>query len=197
MIGGFVGRTLTPGGSARERMPRCRPGGRGRWRSRVVAFAVPLNAGDPVTRQLRPDRDRASTAERAVDRRPSRSTRPTPPTTPAGSTHHDWQGGSGTHSLVAQSSETGPGIYAITEPIPVDGTWKTTLRLHVGRRVLGLPIFLPADDGDPGRGGSRSPSAATREFILDKDNLQREQKDDVPGWLTSSPTSRLASSPSA
>ena len=24
----------------------------------------------------------------------------------------------------------------------------------------------------------------TREFVLDKENLQREQKDDVAGWLT-------------
>jgi hypothetical protein len=28
------------------------------------------------------------------------------------------------------------------------------------------------------------PAAEPREFIRDKENLQREQKDDVPGWLT-------------
>jgi hypothetical protein len=92
-----------------------------------------------------------------------------------------WQGGE--ESIVQQLEQVSPGTYRITEPIPVDGTWKTTLRLHEGRRIAGLPIFMPADPAIPAEEIPAQP-AMTREFILDKENLQREQKDDVAGWLT-------------
>jgi hypothetical protein len=94
-----------------------------------------------------------------------------------------WQGGDGTKSRVNTLKEVGPGTYEITEPIPVEGTWKTTLRLHEGRRVAGLPVFLPEDTAIPAEEVPAEP-VMTRGFILDKENLQREQKDDVPGWLT-------------
>ena len=45
--------------------------------------------------------------------------------------------------------QIGPGRYRITQPIHVDGTWKTTLRLHKGRELAGLPIFMPADPAIP------------------------------------------------
>ena len=79
--------------------------------------------------------------------------------------------------------EVSPGVYRTTEPIPVYGNWKSTLRLHKGDVVAGLPIFLPEDTAIPAK---EVPAEAqmTREFVLDKKNLQREQKQDVPGFLT-------------
>ena len=62
-----------------------------------------------------------------------------------------WQGGE--ESIVQHLDQVSPGTYRITEPIPVDGTWKTTLRLHEGRRIAGLPIFMPEDPGIFGGGG--------------------------------------------
>lgn len=48
--------------------------------------------------------------------------------------------------------------------------------------MAGLPIFMPADDAIPVK---EIPARAqfTRQFILDKDNLQREQKKGVSSLL--------------
>nr|MBA3305429.1 hypothetical protein [Thermoleophilaceae bacterium] len=78
---------------------------------------------------------------------------------------------------------TGPGRYRTTQPIPVHGNWKATLRLHRGSAVQGLPIFLPEDEAIP---AWEVPARArmTRNFVVDKQLLQREQKKGVAGWLT-------------
>jgi hypothetical protein len=91
-----------------------------------------------------------------------------------------WQGGG---LVVNRLKETGDGAYRTTEPIPVYGDWKATLRLQTGRSVLGLPIYFPADPAIPAPGVS-APARFERSFIDDKQLLQREVKDDVPGWLT-------------
>ena len=91
-----------------------------------------------------------------------------------------WQGGS---SIVADMRAVSPGVYRTTEPMPVYGNWKTTLRLHKGSAIVGLPVFLPEDKAIPAK---EVPAEATmtRDFVLDKENLQREQKQGVPGLLT-------------
>jgi hypothetical protein len=91
-----------------------------------------------------------------------------------------WQGGA---SIVADMKQVSPGVYRSTEPIPVYGNWKSTLRLHKGSVVAGLPLFLPEDPAIPAKETPAEPSM-TRDFVLDKKNLQREQKQDVPGFLT-------------
>ena len=91
-----------------------------------------------------------------------------------------WQGGG---LVVNRLKETGDGAYRTTEPIPVYGDWKATLRLQTGRSVLGLPIYFPADPAIPAPGVA-APAQFERSFIDDKQLLQREVKDDVPGWLT-------------
>ena len=93
-----------------------------------------------------------------------------------------WQGKDGP-AHIDTLDEIGRGRYRITEPIHVDGTWKTTLRLHKGRELAGLPIFMPADPAIP---VSQIPvqSQENRTFELDHQLLQREQKKGVAGWLT-------------
>ena len=93
-----------------------------------------------------------------------------------------WQGKDGP-AHIDTPEQIGPGLYRITTPIHVDGTWKTTLRLHHGRQLAGLPIFMPADPAIP---VSQVPveSHMTRAFQLDHQLLQREQKKGVPGFLT-------------
>ena len=92
-----------------------------------------------------------------------------------------WQGGE--PSIVSDMVEESPGIYTTTDPVPVHGTWKSILRLHRGDEVIGLPIFLPEDPAIPAPEVPAEPSF-TREFILDKENLQREQKEGVSPLLT-------------
>jgi hypothetical protein len=91
-----------------------------------------------------------------------------------------WQGGG---LVVNRLSEVGDGVYRTTQPIPVYGDWKATLRLQTGRAVLGLPLYFPRDTAIPAPGVRAAPRF-DRPFIDDKELLQREVKDDVPTYLT-------------
>ena len=91
-----------------------------------------------------------------------------------------WQGG-GLH--VDELKETGEGTYESTAPVPVHGDWKTLVRLHEGNSLLAIPIYLPEDTAIP---APEVPAERrfTREFVDETEILQRELKDDVPGWIT-------------
>jgi hypothetical protein len=179
VIGGFVGRSLTPGVERRERAPRLAVPAAVALAVGTIAFAVPANAGPPTSAEFQ-----LTETEAAGGRAVAGTVRLDPPDAAEDALWFNttsWQGGE--RSRVSELGETGPGTYRIAEPIPVHGTWKTTLRLHKGRQIAGLPVFLPRDEAIPAEEVPAQP-AMTREFVLDKENLQREQKDDVPGWLT-------------
>jgi len=89
-----------------------------------------------------------------------------------------WQGGG---LEVDRLKETGPGIYESTKPVPVHGDWKTILRLHEGNSLLGVPVYLPEDTAIPAPEVKAEPQF-TRTFVDETEILQRELKDDVPGW---------------
>jgi hypothetical protein len=93
-------------------------------------------------------------------------------------TSTSWQGGG---LVVDRLERVGPGVYRTTEPIPVFGTWKTMLRLHHGRSLTAVPVYLPDDPAIPVK-GIPATSSFTREFTADHKLLQREQKDVAP-WL--------------
>jgi hypothetical protein len=90
-----------------------------------------------------------------------------------------WQGGG---LVVDRLRRVGDGVFASTEPIPIYGNWKSLVRLHKGRWVLGAPISLPEDTAIP---VPAVPARAqvTRPFVDETKILQRELKDDVPPWL--------------
>ena len=93
-----------------------------------------------------------------------------------------WQG-KDDHSPVAPMEEVSPGVWRSTEPLPVHGDWKSTLRLHKGFAVQGLAIYFPEDKAIPVKAVPAEPQF-TREFQRDKELLQREQKPGVSGFLT-------------
>ena len=181
VLGGFVGRCLTPGVEREESMPRFSVPVAVVLAVGLVAFLVPATAGDDVKatfdlQQTELEGERAVTGTVRLD----------PPDAADDALWFNttsWQGGK--KSRVNQLTETDtPGVYRIDEPIPVEGTWKTTLRLHEGRAIAGLPVFMPEDQAIPVKEIPPPAASEAREFIRDKENLQREQKDDVPGWLT-------------
>jgi hypothetical protein len=88
-----------------------------------------------------------------------------------------WQGGE--KLIVDRLEEVGPGRYRTTEPIPVDGNWKALLRLHSGRSLTALPIFLPRDAAIP-VGEVPATSRFTRAFGDEHELLQREQTGGSP-----------------
>jgi hypothetical protein len=98
-----------------------------------------------------------------------------------------WQGGG--RLVVDRLRALGDGVYATTRPIPVGGDWKAMIRLQRGRDLAAIPVALPADPAIPttgSAGGARAVPArahAVRAFQPDRAVLQRERRQDVPGWL--------------
>src|SRR5207237_2528202 len=40
-------------------------------------------------------------------------------------------------------------VYTTNRPVPVSGSWKALIRLHKGRELGVVPVFLPADPAIP------------------------------------------------
>jgi hypothetical protein len=96
-----------------------------------------------------------------------------------------WQGGLANERgiFIDHLENVGPGHFRSTEPMPVSGTWKTLLRIHDGRTLAAVPIFLA---GDPGIGAEEVPAeSATRPVVSEITILQRERSPDIPQslWL--------------
>jgi hypothetical protein len=88
-----------------------------------------------------------------------------------------WQGGGLVVDRLARVRE---GVYRTNEPIPVHGAWKAEFRLHSGRSLVGVPVYLPDDPAIPAKA---LPARASfeRPFVRDKDILQREAKKGAGG----------------
>ncbi|HEU0090031.1 MAG TPA: hypothetical protein VFQ77_20660 [Pseudonocardiaceae bacterium] len=98
---------------------------------------------------------------------------------PAWLTITAWQGGG---LQVDHLVPVGDGSYRSTKPMPLSGDWKTLVRLHDGRTMAAVPIYLPAD---PAIGEPELPAPArfTRDAVNEKQIMQRELKEGVPDWL--------------
>jgi hypothetical protein len=178
VIGGFVGRSLAS--------PDITPAARPRFVVPIAAvaalvvfiWAAPISDGEKVSANIvlndvKPPPDREVSVRITLD----------PPDAADDArwfTLTAWQGKD--KSVVDRLKRVGPGEYQSTKPIPVSGNWKTTLRLHVGTAVQGAAIYFPEDPAIPAP--AVEAKDGTTEFVLDKKLLQREQKKDVPGFLT-------------
>jgi hypothetical protein len=89
-----------------------------------------------------------------------------------------WQGGEPvrTDSL----DEVAPGVYR-SAPLPVSGTWKTSIRLQRGDRMGAVPVFAPEDAAIPAA-EIPAPAQFERQLGDDRELLQRERKDGIPNW---------------
>jgi hypothetical protein len=178
VLGGAIGRALAPPVDELAPSPRWAVVAAGIGLVVAVAFPLPISEPENVSAQITLD-EVSGPPQRRVDA----EVRMRPQDAAENAEWFkatSWQGGG---SIVADLREVSPGVYRTTEPIPVYGNWKTTIRLHKGDVVAGLPIFMPEDPAIPAK---EIPAEAqmTRDFVLDKKNLQREQKQGVPGFLT-------------
>jgi hypothetical protein len=91
-----------------------------------------------------------------------------------------WQG----QGLVVDPLErTGEGQYRTTQPIPIHDDWKALLRLHDGRMLSAVPIYLPADAAIPADEVTAD-DGMTRTAIPEIQILQRELTTSGGGlWL--------------
>jgi hypothetical protein len=172
IVGGYIGRALSAADVAPQPAPR--------WLLpasliaivAVLAYAAPISDGERITARLTVTEGQPP-PKRTVNVR-AELTPPDAADDARWFVSTAWQGGEG-RSVVADLEEVAPGVYRTTKPIPVYGNWKSTLRLHVGTAVLGLPIYMPTDEAIPVK-GIPARSEMTRTFIEDKELLQREQK---------------------
>jgi hypothetical protein len=106
-----------------------------------------------------------------------------PPSAPDGAewlTATAWQGDG---FVVDPLEKVGDGVYRTTRPLPVHGNWKAMIRLHRGAELAAIPVYMPEDKAIPAKGVPAT-QRFTREFVSDRQLLQREQKSGVAGWLT-------------
>jgi hypothetical protein len=180
ILGGWIGRAVTPG-VARESVPRWLVPAGGIAALAVIAWAIPMPNGNPpkATLTLTPAKPLGSERQVLV------TAKLDPPNAADNARWFvvtAWQGKR--RSIVGDMKKIGPGLYRAVTPIPVGGPdWKATLRLQRGRAVLGLPLYLPADQAIPVKQVAPK-SGQTVPFERDKKLLQREQKKGVPGFLT-------------
>jgi hypothetical protein len=94
-----------------------------------------------------------------------------------------WQGGAlEINELERRDGDT----WSTDEAVPLYGDWKSMLRVHNGRDLSAVPVFLPEDRAIPAEEVPAPIGApVTRELVEDKLVLQREVKTDTPSWLTS------------
>ena len=178
IIGGFIGRAL-----ASEQLPRqATPRGVAAlaWTAAVLclAFALPMQAHTGWRGEVTLDEVRDNRALVTVRLDPAE----------AASAAEEanwfevvsWQGASDTEDggyLTAEFEQVDEATWRTTEPVPLDGTWKTMIRLHTDTSLQAIPIFLPEDPAIPAE-EVRLSSGDTVEFVRDKAVLQREARTD-------------------
>jgi hypothetical protein len=180
VVGGFVGRAITAGEVPTRAVPRAALPVALVTLIAVFAYAAPISSGDKIQAQV---------TLTDVKPPPKREVNARVVLNPPDAADKDvrwflstaWQGKEG-RSVVAPMRKVAPGVWVTRKPIPVYGTWKSTLRLHKGRSVQGLAVFMPKDEAIPVK-AIPADSNFTRSFQRDKKLLQREQKSDVPGFL--------------
>ncbi len=91
-----------------------------------------------------------------------------------------WQGDG--HAITAPMRRVAPGVWTTSKPLPVDGTWKAAVRMHRGNTMGAVPLYVPAD------AALKLPAVPalesfTRPVTMDRKLMQRERRDDVPGYL--------------
>lgn len=90
-----------------------------------------------------------------------------------------WQGGGQVRGTLERVAE---GTWRTDVPMPVDGSWKTLVRIHTPLHELGAAaVYLPEDPAIPAE--ERPATTGPREIVPEKEILRREEKQGVPGWL--------------
>ncbi|MGX6448843.1 hypothetical protein ACVU7I_12365, partial [Patulibacter sp. S7RM1-6] len=90
-----------------------------------------------------------------------------------------WQGGG---LFVDRLRRAADGSWATTKPVPLDGNWKSLVRVHAGRSMLSAPVYMPRD-AVIGFAGFPVRADVVRPMVFDHELLQIERKPDIPAWL--------------
>ena len=171
VLGGLIGRALLPAAAARARTPRVAVGLAFAAVLAVIAVALPIQEhaswkADVTTTATGPHE---ATLTVRLDPAPAADD-------VAWFNVTSWQGGdlvSGHGLRLTQLHKVSDGVWKTNGPVPVDGDYKTVLRLATGTSQQAVPIYLPEDKAIPAEGVAASPHF-TRSFVQDQKILQRE-----------------------
>lgn len=173
LLGGMIGRALSEPGAERERA------GRLVIAMTVAAILAALVVPLPIAGDARGsahvvlDRPDASRSALAVTLEPASLA-----DDPVWFNVTSWQGGG---SVVQPLEHQEGGTYR-SGPVPIDGEWKSLIRLHTGDSIVAVPVYLPEDPAIPAEEVAAE-AEFTRAFVLDKKILLREARDTEP-WLS-------------
>lgn len=172
VLGALSGRALLPHGAARGAVP---PGTA--WAAMagvlgVLALALPIGTheGYRASVTVTPAGPHEATLTVALQ----------PPSIAKDVAWFDvtsWQGGDlvAGHGLrLTLLDQVAPGVYRTRGPVPVDGDYKTVLRLATATQQQAVPVYLPEDRAIPAAAVPASPHFV-RAFVPDQRILQREQ----------------------
>jgi hypothetical protein len=176
-LNGAEGRSPAPTGSLRSRVALPAAG------LVAIAAVVALNVADSAPRGVTAEVTLTETSP-APNRAAEASVRIDPPEFAEDANWVSaiaWQGGERLH--LDHLSESAPDTYETDEPLPLSGTWKTLIRVHTDDALVGVPLYLPEDSAIPAEAVTSPEGSFERPFIDETEILQRELKDDVPGYL--------------
>jgi hypothetical protein len=92
----------------------------------------------------------------------------------------------GTGMTATEMVHNADGSWTTRDPLPIYGTWKTMMRLHLApSTMVALALHFPEDKAlSSDRSGEvLVPQGKVAPFATEPSLLQRERKDGVPGWL--------------
>lgn len=89
-----------------------------------------------------------------------------------------WQGGGRFYDHMVQQAD---GTWRTTKPVPLQGNWKTLVRVHGGKTMLSVPVRFPPDPGI-GFAGYPDRPHVDRAMVSDTKLMQIERRDDAPMW---------------
>jgi hypothetical protein len=171
VLGAVIGRALLPERAPRERTPRLAVGVAFAALLAVLGIALPIGAGTGYTADVTVTAAGAHTADLLVRLHPSDIAEDA-----AWFNVTSWQGhafANGTGLQITALRRVGPGLYRTAHPVPVDGDYKSLLRLATSTAQQAVPVYLPEDTAIPAKGVSADPHF-TRPFVADQSILQRE-----------------------
>ena len=171
VLGALIGRALLPERAPRTATPRLAAALAFTGALAVVAVALPISANTSYQADVTVTAAGPHTANLLVKLDP-----PSLADDVAWFNVTSWQGGNlvdGRGLQITLMQKVSDGVYRTTHPVPVDGDYKSVLRVATSRAQQAVPVYLPEDKAIPAEGVPASPHFV-RPFEPDKVLLQRE-----------------------
>jgi len=171
VLGAMIGRALLPAARPRTATPRLAAGLAFAGALGVLAFALPIGAHPGYSADVTVTAAGPHTANLLIRLDP-----PTIAKDVAWFNVTSWQGADlvgGTGLQITSLSKVADGVYQTQRPVPVDGDYKSLLRLATSTSQQAVPLYLPEDKAIPAEGVA-APPHFRRSFQADQEILQRE-----------------------